>query len=1025
MSGLSDDRPEAQPPGLRRYVTILFSDLSGSSQLGDVMEAEHYVDMLGVVRSLCREIILKHGGSVARLQGDGVLAVFGFPESREDDGRRAAEAALELHEAVGRIALAGHSLATRVLALHSGIHAGLTFVRSGDADVGSLEVLGEVPNTAANLSSQAQRGAIVISAETLGPAVRFFDIAEQRVLQIKGRSRPIEVFQVLKRRPAQRPFEARAVRGLAPFVGRDAELGMLLGCLHAAVAGEPQCVAVLGGPGLGKTRLVEEAMHAARAAKCRVLHGYCESYLTAEPMQPFLQILRAVFGLKPETTPAASLAMAERVLAALPSLSAEMRAELLRALSLGASPAGRRPEIGATIDAVTALVDAFASKAPVLLVLDDWQWADDLSQRVLDGVLALRRPVFVLVASRVDGSEGVLPASAQPIELGPLDLDQTRRSLEHLLPGADPFVVAEIHRYAGGVPLFVEELCHSAAAQGHERLPSQRVTSAAWMASLIESRMNRLPAEQRELVVAAAVIGNVFPSWLLERITGHGQDAAVVRALAAQDFIFPSEQEGMMRFKHGVTRDVIYQIVGLKERNALHLRVAKSILAREAENPKEDSLEALAYHFAAAGVPEQAAHFAELAGDKAMAAFALDRARAQYQAALVAMDASAPLSRPARLAWCGLAEKLGMACVWDPLALPEGVSIFERGVAYAGEADNAHALARAEYWLGYIHYAKGSSREALRHGERSLVLAKQVGDERLVAQVHATLGQALASAARYDRALEELSLGLDSKRSRGRPGSSIAVGSAYALACKGSVLGDQGRFVEAEACFTEAMALVGDTHHQVGSSVRNWISAVYQWQGRWVEAEQIAEASIEIAEHCKSRQLLAMSRALWGHAHWRATGRQAGLQTVLDATRWIEDRRGSLVTSLNYGWLVDAAVEEGRLVEARRHAARLIQRARQGDRLGEAMGCRALARAAALTGDFAAAERYLDRAAASSRLRQSGHEHAINQLARAELAMARDQRSAARVQLDEALAAFGAMAMPWHLERAQALHRAV
>ena len=238
--------------GQRRYVTVLFADLSGSTSLGDLMEAEHYADLLGVIRALCREIIRKHGGNVARLQGDGILVVFGFPESREDDGRRAVDAALELHEAVSRIALSGHAASTRVLALHSGIHSGLTLVRDGGVEVGTLEVLGDVPNVAANLSSVAQRGEIIVSAETLGPQAHFFQ-TEPRKIAVKGRSGPLHAYRVSGQRNLKRRFDAHAIRGLAPFVGREAELQMLTGCLQARTE-TPRCVAVVGGPGLGQDK---------------------------------------------------------------------------------------------------------------------------------------------------------------------------------------------------------------------------------------------------------------------------------------------------------------------------------------------------------------------------------------------------------------------------------------------------------------------------------------------------------------------------------------------------------------------------------------------------------------------------------------------------------------------------------------------------------------------------------------------------------------------------------------------------
>jgi hypothetical protein len=150
-------------------------------------------------------------------------------------------------------------------------------------------------------------------------------------------------------------------------------------------------------------------------------------------------------------------------------------------------------------------------------------------------------------------------------------------------------------------------------------------------------------------------------------------------------------------------------------------------------------------------------------------------------------------------------------------------------------------------------------------------------------------------------------------------------------------------------------------------------------------------------------------------------GQPENLKMLLDATRWIEARKGGLVTSLNYGWLVQACLAQGQRAEARRHAARLFQRARAQDRLGEAAGCRALALDAARCANFDRAERYLAQARRAAELRQSRHEHATNALAAAELAALRGQHAKARQELDRASAGFDVLAMPWHLEQAQAL----
>lgn len=1019
--------------GRRRYLTILFSDLSDSTRLGELMEAEPYAEMLGRFRRLCREIVARHGGHIARIQGDGVLAFFGYPQTQEDDGRRATEAALDLHAAVSRLAVGGTE-PTAPLTLHSGIHAGLVFLADGDVERGRFELLGNVPNIAARLSGLAASDDICVSAETLGPRAQFFTTSERALVQLRGRTLPLAVYRVLGRAPAPYRSEATPRRGLCPFVGREPELRLLRGHLRRAIAGTIQCVGLSGGPGVGKTRLIDELRRYAVAGECLVLQGYCESYLSAEPLQPFLQMLRTLFGLAPGVQQPATLAavpfagdagLADTAIdtdtdTAETEADKQLRAALERARPLvAAGGAAQPPAVGGAVATLRGLFDALATQQPLLLVVDDWQWADEASQLVLDAVLSLRRPILVVVATRASISEGLLVAPTATIELRPLDDAQAARAMEHLLPGVDPFVVAEIHRYAGGIPLFIEELCHSASAQGASWLKELRLGSTAWLTALIESRVARLPPAHAELVRAAAVVGNVFPAWLLERVTGHGAQDPLLLALAEQDFLFPAEPPGTLRFKHGITRDVVYEAVGLHQRKDMHRRIAQALEVPGDGVLPEDRYEALAYHCAAGDLPEAAARYAELAGDKAIAASALDRARAQYAAALKALDGMAPLTRELALRWCAIAQKLGLACVFDPLGLADNVTIFERGLALARYSGSMAATARAEYWLGYICYAKGLARAAVTHCEAALDLATLIDDARLAAQVRATLGQALLAGGDHERALALLDTAVDSKRRQSRPGSSLAVGSAYTLACKGYLLGDLGRFAQADECFAEALHLVGDAVHQVGSSVRHWISVVYQWQGRWEEALRRAEEASEIAVHVKSRQQLAMGRALAGYARWTLTREPEALQAVREATAWIEAREGGLATSLNHGWLVDGAVAIGRIDEARRHAARLFGRARQHDRLGEALGCRALARAAAKANDYARAEHYLRLALRSAQARDSAHELASTQLCQAQIELDRGRAGQARALLDLACSTFERLDMRWHLERAR------
>ena len=980
MTGDSRDPDFDAAQGQRRYLTLLFSDLSGATSLGEQMEAEDYAGMLANLRALCRETIPRHGGHIARMQGDGVLALFGYPEPREDDGRRATDAALELHAAVSALATRGPDGSP--LTLHSGIHSGLVLISSGDVERGRFELLGNAPNVAARLSAMAEAGELLVSEETLGPQARFFVTSEIKNLDVKGRSAALPVLRVLGPAAADDGSQSQSGPDRGPFVGRHGPLQLLTAPLTKALLGMPQCVAVYGGPGMGKTRLIDELMRQPLVRGFMVVRGYCESYLSAEPLQPFAQIMRSLVA----------------------GADAGLTEACQRVLREGSG-------------AMAGVFAQLAARQPLMLVIDDWQWADQASQLVLDAVMRLPGPICILLGSRI-APEGLAQIPVL-IELQPFGEEETAAAVKHLLPGADPFMIAEIHRYAGGIPLFIDELCHSAAAQGVPGLTNLRGSGRAWLNILIQSRVNRLSPAEASLVRVASIIGNVFPVWLLERLTGHSAASPATLALAAKDFVFAGEQPGTLRFKHGITRDAIYETVGLRERKEMHRRIALTLLERIETGDPDELLEALAYHCDLGEMPQEAARQAERAGDKAMAASALDRARVQYATALRALDRTAPLDREKQLLWCAVAEKLGLACVFDPLALADGLATFERSVALARASGDLLVLARAQYWLGYLCYAKGLARPAIAHCEAALKLAVQMDDSRLESRVRATLGQAMLSACQYDQALVLLDAALESRRRPAGGRDRIGIGAAYSLACKGYLLGDRGHFAGADECFAEALYLLGDGRHQVAASVRHWLSVVRQWQGRWQESLQAAEEAAAIALHVRSRQQLAMGRALAGHARWMMGHGSQALQAIRDATAWIEAQRGGLATSLNHGWMVQAGLAEDRPGEVRRHAALLLRRARQEDRIGEALGCRALAEAASASGDFRRAKQWLQRAQRSAEIRGSAHERAVNALCEAALQRDRGHIRQARQLLDEACAAFEPMRMRWHLEQAQ------
>lgn len=1004
-------RAAAREAPLRQVLTVVFSDLSDSTRLGAQLEAETYSEMLRDVRSACQRIIAAHDGTLVRLQGDGLLAIFGHPAARPDDARRATEAALDLHAAVRELQVRTRNGEAVALDLHTGIHAGLVLIDEGDALRGRFELLGNVPNLAARLSTEARRGEIVVSAETLGPESAFFETGARELLRLRGSDAPIAAYRVRGRAGIATRFEASARRGLAPLVGRERELDHLGALLAEVRTGALRRAAIVAPPGVGKTRLADELLRRAESLGCRVLRGYCEAASSAEPLQPFLQILRELFGLNEGLDPAEARRRVEHGVADLDPDARVDTAALLRLLALDTGAPNAAPE-ATPAAALGPLFSCLAATAPLVLFVDDWQWADQAARQALETICTqAAQPILALVARHPPVDLALGPGPAATIELAPFDDAEAARAIARLLPDADPFVAAEIRRYAGGNALFLEELCHSAAHDGARRGTAIAPGAAAWLHALIESRVARLPREQRDLLRAAAVIGNVVPNALFEAISGVAVGDERVRALAHLDLLYAGT--GQLHFKHGITRDVVYAGIGLHERMAIHLRVAIAVRGRE--SPGAQDAELLATHYGAGGSRAEAAHYAELAGDKAMRRSALDRAQLHYRAALEALDPLGP-DAGAYARWMEILRRLGLACVFDPS--PAHLDVLRRAVGIATARRDLAAVAQAEYWLGYVLYALGEPGPAIQHFEEALLALGADTRDALAVQVRATLGQARAAAGHYAQALLLLDAAIAVKQQH-RSGTRPAVGLSYTLACKAALLADQGRFDDAHGVFAQALAALRGIEHEVVASVLGWQCLAYLWQGRWDAAGAAASEAQRVAVRVKSQYMYAMNQAMGARAAWCREPDPAALQALRDATRWLEAGERRLNVSLNHAWLAEAALTAGERAAMRQHAAAALLRARRLDRLGAAAVHRLLARASAPERDRS--EHHLAHATLAAQARGSAHEHALNALCGAQLAADRGERDTARARIDAARRAFETLAMRPQLTAAEQL----
>ncbi|MFM9976990.1 MAG: ATP-binding protein [Sphingomonadaceae bacterium] len=927
----------------RRNLAIFFSDLSDSTRIAAAMEPEDYADLLQQVRTLAEQIIPRHGGAIVRIDGDGMLCVFGLAAEHDDAARRATEAAIDLHGAADAL---DQALGSResLIRLHSGIHSGIVLLSPGDVVRGRFEVLGDATNIAARLCDHAGPGEIYVSEAALGADRPFFTVGAREHLPISGRDHPLAVYPIFGREPTVNRFAARLRRGVANFAGRLEQLQVLDENLRACVEGAFGTVVLAGPAGIGKTRLASEFLDRSAARGASVHRGDCEAYLGTRPLQPFFQIARTLNG----HNDAGGLAARSSELAF---------AEPLLQQSLLASLALR--------------------DKPVILAIDDWQWADDASRLLFDAIRAAAPAgVLFLLITRHDDVLLAEIENATTIEVPPLNDDEAAIAIAGLLATSEPFLVGRIREHAGGSPLFIEELCHALAEDGD---PAENGDRSAWLDMLIQARFARLAPRQAMIVRSAAIIGRVIPWWLFKAITGVEADDPAVLKLMLDDFIYEAETPGSLRFKHGITRDAVYRTVSRQQRLSLHQKVTEALHARCAIEGEDDHLEALAYHHGAAGNARQAAHFAILAGDKAMAASALDRAQAHFHSAIANLEVSKDQPDDLNRA----IHRFGLACVADPA--PDQLSVLTMCAARAEATGNVEGTTLCNYWHGTICYGLGRSRASIDYLKRAMTTIDAEKRPRFLAQMQANLGQSYSSACEYALAEKWLDTAIAAMRANA-PGADT--GFAYALACRGFLLADQGKFADAEPFYGIAVKLMMDTRSALRGSVVTQQAAISLWQGDYALAHDYAETGVEIGQRARSRYYVMMSSALRAFARWKLSRDPQAIDELAKCADWFRSGASRQRSSLCFGWLAEIMAAQGKPTETRHFAAFTLERARQGDRLGEAMACRAMAVIAGQGHSRRGPDHYLALANRSAELRNSPRERALNELCAAELAHA-------------------------------------
>jgi len=656
----------------RRMVTILFSDVKGSTAMAEDLDPEEVMEIMNGAFDVLIKPVYRYEGTLARLMGDAILAFFGAPIAHEDDPERACRAALEIIE--GAKLYAAKLEEERGITgfnVRVGINTGLVVVGEVGSDLRvEYTAMGDAINLAARMESTAQPGTVLITENTHKLIAALFETEGLGPIEVKGKAEAISVYRVLAAKEV--PGKVRGIAGLeSPLVGREAEFAALQESMERLQAGVGGIVTLVGEAGLGKSRLVAELRKQAvgaippphRPAQTgwsppHWVEGRCLSYGTSIAYQLWMDVLRGLLGVTAEASPeAVRETLRERVSAVCPDSFDDVYRYLGHMMSLpledeheaALRDSGGEKLRAGMFAAIETLLGCTATERPVIVVCEDLHWADATSLDLLEHLLSLtdRSSLLLICAFRPELEHGCwrikeiatreYPHRHLDLRLQPLSTADSAVLVGNLLQVEDlpPVLKERILEHAEGNPFYVEEILRSLVDQG---AIFRDEDSGRWLAGqdaadvaipdtlqgVLLARIDRLQEATKRVLQMAAVIGRVFLCRVLEAV------AAEEREL--DKHLVTLQREQMIReraripeveyiFKHELTREAAYNGLLKAERRAFHGLVAEALEELFPERI-EELLGLLAHHWERAGDAEKATAYLQGAGDRARGLYA-------------------------------------------------------------------------------------------------------------------------------------------------------------------------------------------------------------------------------------------------------------------------------------------------------------------------------------------------------------------------------------------------------------------
>lgn len=785
LEQIEREKEVPQAEGERKYVTVLFSDLSGYTAMSEKLDPEEVKEIMSRIFGEIAQVVTKYEGFIEKFVGDAVMALFGVPKTHEDDPIRAIRAAREIHDRVESLSPEIGKLIGQPITVHTGINTGLVVTGEVNMEKGTHGVAGDTINLASRLQGLAGKGEILVGHNTFRQAEGHFRFERLEPITVKGKAEPVQTYRVLSSKEI--PVTIHRLSGLrAELVGRKLELAEFGEAVKNLRNGKGRIFSITGEAGTGKSRLVEEFKASLNHEEIQWIEGHAYAYAQNIPYFPLMDMLNRMFHIEEGERPAK---LKEKVESAIGDLLGKKEDVVPYVGSLYALSYPEVEDISPEFwknrlqDAILMILTALAQQRPTIFCLEDLHWADPSFVELLrHAMLQIRQPAIVLCVYRPPFS---LFTSHQLTGIGKIyeefrlqDLSpsEAHGMLESLLKTES--IPQDLGRYvqqrAEGNPFYLEELVNSLIESeilvpddGHWKVvgPIRESDISSTIHGIISGRLDRLETETKRILQEASVIGRAFLYEILKRITELKEDIdRSLRGLEQLDLIRTRSVQPELEytFKHALIQDVVYNGILMKERQEIHERIAR-VIERLFQDRLSEFYETLAFHYKQSRSVHEATHYLINSGEKSLKRYAVQESHQYFKEAFDLLSNKTDRTKeedrllidllmkwalvfyyrgdfkeltPLLDAHEALAEsledkeRLGMFRAWQGWALfnrhryKESCEYLRSALELGEENKSQKLIGYASSWLAWTFTNRGLFDEAIGHGERALKIAQ-------------------------------------------------------------------------------------------------------------------------------------------------------------------------------------------------------------------------------------------------------------------------------------------------------------